>query len=210
MTRLHSLVCFQTFPFPCCHFLSHKRACIVFPAVKHSGDARRLTATCTSALSYNTALQPGPTSLPALPAPCSTTPASSPLPVRRTQERSCLISWQGAGEKKHSLSAQVCSLVQSQSRVATCWQTHPQYCVATLTSLTKEGSQWLPELMRDWIQRGKVTLALYPHCPTRSCGFGMPSRRGLYLCLGKKFRLFQGSRILCSLGNHLPSLTDTG
>lgn len=113
MTRLHSLVCFQTFPFPCCHFLSHKRACIVFPAVKHSGDARRLTATCTSALSYNTALQPGPTALPALPAPCSTTPATSPLPVRRTQERGCLISWQGAGEKKHSLSAQVCSLVQS-------------------------------------------------------------------------------------------------
>lgn len=192
MTRFHSLVCFQTFPFPCCHFLSHKRACIVFPAVKHSGDARRLTATRTSALSYSTALQPGPTSLPALPAPCSTTPATNPLPARGTPARSCLMSWHGAGEKKHCLWAQVCSLVQSQSRVAPCWQTRPQHCVATLTSLTKEGSQWLPELTRDWIQRGKVILVPYPHCPTRSCGFGMPSRRGSLPLPGQEVQAFSG------------------
>lgn len=208
MMRLHSLVCFQTFPFPRCHFLSHKLACIVFPAVKHSGDARRLTATCTSALSYNTALHPGPT----VPASTASSLQHNPShPARTTQARSWLISWQGAGEKKNCLLAQVCSLVQSQSMVSPCWQTCPQHCVATLTSLTKDSSQWLPGSTRDWtLRRGKATRVLYPHCPTRSCGFGMPSEKGLYLCLGKEFRHLQGSRMFCSLGNHLPSLTATG
>lgn len=86
MMRLHSLVCFQTFPFPYCHFPLDKFSCTVCTAVKSTGDARRPTAAHTTAPSCNTTLLPGPIPLPVLPAPSSMTPvthpaADDPLPL---------------------------------------------------------------------------------------------------------------------------------
>lgn len=208
MMRLHSLVCFQRSPFPCCHFLSCKHASIVFPAVKHSGDARRLTATCTSALYYNTALQPGPTPLPVLPAPSRMTPATDPFPARRNQARSCLISQQ-VGVEKNCLCALVCSLVQSVQGCSLLADMSSALC----------GHPDQPHQRRQPVAP-RVVKGLDTEEKGYSCSVPTLSHKVLWvwnafwkslcLCLSKKFKLLQGSRMLCSLGSHLPSLTNTG
>lgn len=173
MMRLHSLVCFQRFPFPHCHFLSSKFACTVCTAVKSTGDARRLTATHTTTPSCNTALPPGPTSLPALPPPASTTPATHAAATDLLPASEAACEKDPAKELPHSLAgsrwkeeqdhlcAQLCSQVQSESRVAPCWHTRPHHCAITQTGLTKEDSTQLPELTWAWTQPGRTTLVLY-------------------------------------------------
>lgn len=94
MTRLHSLVCFQTFPFPHCHFLSDKFACTICTVDKSAGDARRLTAACTTAPSCNTALLPSAASAPKHDTSHQPTPY-----VWRSWPRSCPTPWQWAGRR---------------------------------------------------------------------------------------------------------------
>lgn len=150
--RLHSLVRFQRFPFPHCHFLSDKFSCTVCTAVKSTGDARRLTAAHTTALSCNITRTASPASLPALPPPSSTTPATHAAATNLLPASEAACEKDPAKELPHSLAgsrwkkeqdrlcAQVCSQVQSQSRVAPCWHTCSYHHRAIpLTGVTKEG-----------------------------------------------------------------------
>lgn len=76
MTRLHSLVCFQRFPFPCCHFLSHKPCLHCAPSCQALWRCQETD----SHLHKRTVLQHSSAPQPHSPCQCCQLPPASPKP----------------------------------------------------------------------------------------------------------------------------------
>lgn len=209
MTRLHSLVCFQRFPFPCCHFLSHKHCLHCVPSCQALWRCQE-----TDSHLHKCTVLPH-SSAPWTHSPCQCCqlpPAWSQPPTCSLQEGPTQGAASSPGREQVKRTVFVHSFVpwcrvspgllpagrHILSTVWPPWAASPKQAASGSLSCKGIG------------HRGERLLSFCTHTvPQGLVGLEMPSRKDLYLCLGKKFRLFQGSRFLCSLGNHLPSLTDT-